>query len=470
MQPFEYHGNWWLPDSPDKIVPGTLIFHPIEGISLNLYGTFSVSDENSAALFKVNSYPLILGVSRAAQPITLYKCLGIGTTGFIPASDYAAFTSKIKVNYIFVGHHFVEEKNILFKNMDVNLTYLKDWIRISGIQWQIIDENDKRKHLIEYTRPESIDINLNEVKFQFSHETWFKPQNFSYAVDEDIWIEITPTSKTSFSDFLTYYLYNLRNFLAFAVNRPVYPIALKGTCSDIEKTVDIFYQVDYMPPAQKLSLQSEQMLFRYLDIADHLETCLENWFAKIEALDPIKELYFAILYNPSLSTSAQFLFLAQALEAYHRRVHGGGYMTLEQYASTYKELVNAITKSLDRSHKDSLKGRIKYGYEYSFAKRLNLVITEVLKDYADLIGQKIDNNKKFVDKVRSTRNYLTHFGSEETPRDTPIKDLIELDQFKLRMLFLLQLCFFVELTIPAETVRSVVSNYLLWNPWPEYYR
>lgn len=39
MEGFEYRGYGWLPDTPDNRVPGTLVFDPEEGATLDLLGS-----------------------------------------------------------------------------------------------------------------------------------------------------------------------------------------------------------------------------------------------------------------------------------------------------------------------------------------------------------------------------------------------------------------------------------------------
>jgi hypothetical protein len=133
-------------------------------------------------------------------------------------------------------------------------------------------------------------------------------------------------------------------------------------------------------------------------------------------------------------------------------------MTEDEYQPVFETLVNHIPKELDSSHKQSLKGRIKYGYQFSLAKRLKLLLDDVLKDhewFSDLI---IEDRKKFIRKIKSTRNYLTHF--EEDDEEKPIKDLQELYAFATRMRWLLRVCFLIELGMSSETINTLLKRNL----------
>jgi len=41
FEEFEEKGYWWLASDPDKEVPGILRYSPKDGISLELFGSFS---------------------------------------------------------------------------------------------------------------------------------------------------------------------------------------------------------------------------------------------------------------------------------------------------------------------------------------------------------------------------------------------------------------------------------------------
>ena len=137
--------------------------------------------------------------------------------------------------------------------------------------------------------------------------------------------------------------------------------------------------------AQGANLKSEasnnlrDMLFRYKDLEPYFQQCVENWFVKAEKILPIVELYFGLFYLPSMYIGLEFLILTQVLEAYHRRMYAGEYMDTETYKeAVYPLLIKAIPSDLHKDHKESLKSRMQYGYDFSLRKRLNQIVTTVL--------------------------------------------------------------------------------------------
>src|SRR5690606_33865056 len=121
---------------------------------------------------------------------------------------------------------------------------------------------------------------------------------------------------------------------------------------------------------------------------------------------------FGILYIPSMYIHLEFLTLAQAFETYHRRMYGGEYMSQNQFEIVRQTVTQAIPKGLASDHRDSLKNRIKFGYQYSLRKRIKLILTEVLNPYKDIVIRIVGDYSEFNKKLVDTRNYLTHYTSE----------------------------------------------------------
>jgi hypothetical protein len=151
-----------------------------------------------------------------------------------------------------------------------------------------------------------------------------------------------------------------------------------------------------------------QLLTCLNNLGIELSVVLNNWFEKNEILKPAIILYVATLSTDLGYSEFRLLNYAQALEALHRRVFGGKYLTDEEYKPVCQTLTDSIPESLERSHRESLKGRIKYGHEFSQRKRIKLLLDEVWEDCLD---EFIDNKNIFIDRVINTRNYLIHYDS-----------------------------------------------------------
>jgi len=163
-----------------------------------------------------------------------------------------------------------------------------------------------------------------------------------------------------------------------------------------------------------------------------------------------------VLYSPDMYPKVQFLLLAQALEAYHRRVTDGQYLPDNNYKVVLEKLYAAIPDNLDEEFIQGLKSRIYYGNEYTLETRLRKLLDEVLIPYKEVIDKIVVDRVQFVKKVKKTRNYLTHHS--ETNKRGAITNTGEMIDYVFKMKLILQLCFLVELEFPISPALELVQR------------
>src|SRR5660398_247446 len=95
-------------------------------------------------------------------------------------------------------------------------------------------------------------------------------------------------------------------------------------------------------PDLSKQINRKEMFFQFEDISDNFEKYLNNWMKKSE------------IYNPTTYHEHKFLSLIQAIESYHRRVHDGKYVSEDEYAKIYEQLINAIPDLSNKDLKESL--------------------------------------------------------------------------------------------------------------------
>jgi len=163
------------------------------------------------------------------------------------------------------------------------------------------------------------------------------------------------------------------------------------------------------------------MLFTFEDVEADLSTYLSNWISKSEELWPVYDLYFKPYYQRCLDQETQFLFLTQALEAYHSRALRGN-----------------KTPSLE--------------------DRLETICSILAQDYRDIIEELLSNSNSisFAKKVAKTRHNLTHHPKKRIPG--AISSNFELPEYTWRMQMLLRLCFLVEMKLPPDEIKRLMKS------------
>lgn len=455
MEEFEYAGIWWLPENPDKKISGTLKFHPVEGANLELIGSFKGIEDLNTVL----QPDIISGITSNSKIITLYKCYESPSHMSVPGFLRSSFIASM----VFLGYHFEKEEDIIFDSLALNYSHLEEWARITGFQFKI--ESDSKNHLtkqeVRYSFPEKVEAKLSNLNISFDY-------NFTSGGDrikevklkQTMFIKIEPHKPVHFNDYQRNICYHIQNFLSLAIGRAVSPLIIKGktnACKTklpdgrvVYNDILIFYSIKDLPDLSK-KLHPFDMLFSFRDISANFEKYLRNWFAKSEVLQPVHDLYFGILYNPSMYLQHEFLSLIQALESYHRRVDDGKYVSDDDYTQIYETLISAIPQELDNDFRESLEQKLKYHNEFSLRKRLK----ELLKKCGAVGNLLIHDNERFVEDVVTTRNFLTHYDKSIEMKAKTGQELYRLVQ---KMKFILEIGFLIELDMPVETIKALVSQ------------
>ena len=436
IEKFEYDGIWWLPEKPDNKVSGKLKFHPVEGLKLQLIGSFKELKDFNTFLQPL----IILGIISNGGVITLYKCYEsqshMSVLGFLSSSFIASVA--------FLGCHFRKEEEIRFDFLSLNYSHL-----------ETDSKNHLTKHEVIYSFPEKVEAKIGNLSIFFDYNFTsggdrLKEVNLKHTT----FIKIKPSKSLHFNDYQDV-CYHIQNFLSLAIGKAVFPVIIKGksercsTKSQNGKAVypDIFI---YYATNSLLEISSKiypfDMLFTFRDISDKFESILKNWFEKAEMLKPVYDLYFGTLYNPRMYLQHQFLSMIQAVEAYHRRKFEGKYLSDKDFEPIYNRFKD-MTNTLDvkASFKDALINRLRYGNEFSLRKRLK----DLFAEYQDITQNFIKDENNFINRVVDTRNYLTHY--DKKLRN--IADGEDLYRITQKLETILQICLLYELGFDKKEIK-----------------
>ena len=407
---FEYEGLWWLPDNQGGEIAGNLLFDPDDGATLKLIGSFkSIQDLNTSP-----KYEVIFGISTNGKYITLYNCMEIRCSLNLPG----LLVSQYYVDTIIMGGHFLKPADIQFKKVSVMYQYLNEWVNISAFEMQRFKEPPGVKIICTLPRPISTRINDNLI-VSFDFEASASTRS---VVQKEVYMEQRTVVNFESSEGLRYQeffetLKSIQNVLSFAVKRYVYPLRIVGSTktnntvdsnSTENSNVELFYKIRNIQRVDKPILPNE-MLFTFKDVSGRLEEFLGNWFKKRELLDEAFAPYFGILYNPNMYQNQKFLALTQTIEAYHQRVRDKNELPL------WRRLEDILN-----THKAALTGLI-------------------------------EDEAKFINDVKNTRNYFTHYDEKLREKAASGADLFYLTE-KLKIL--VETCLLSELGFSNEEISS----------------
>lgn len=461
MESFELMGFWWLPkeptapisEIPETAIPGQLSFDPVTGGVLELLGNLDPEDPYRMKLWK--KFEIIQGfVSGPEKCVTLQNC-------YVTSASRGSAISKTRlaVNCIFTGYSywFDNVEDIVFEHLSVGYTYLNDWMSQNNFDIDMTRTDHKRSidYRVSYTTPAPIEVPLDNAIIELWSASTQSSTITEVSLKDEYRISITPQSPLSFNEYLRFINFLLPNFLTLATGHTNFPLNVSGLVSEDRGGMKIYYSITgYTERTGRLT--QWPMLFAYDDVKEYLPRYLANWIRNSEKLEPTYNLYFREHYSKLIVLDSELLSLAQALEAYHRNVFGGEYLTKDEYEAIKTAIIRAIPPCIDKSHRDALEGTLKYGYQYSLRTRLKSLFNEVLVEQSDVLKKLVGNPSDFIHRLVETRNYFAHRDGE---RNAAVLNDDELYEFTRKMRMLLQICFLKEMEFPrSEIVRLLNAN------------
>lgn len=449
----EYAGLWWLPENPSIQYIGKLTISTKFDFNLELFESFV----GKRQIFENLQFPIILGVADGRQ-FTLVDCTRLQTSEGFPGIIHSNYSMRKILN----GIHLSNPDEIKLKSLSVQFTYLNEWINFSGIQSEIA--NNTRGVTISYEKPDSIMHNIGDslaiwIGFVGNFANLFSKTEVN--LKEDKILRFVPMTEKNLKN-LDSLSHLVQHFLTLMIGNRVYPLKTYGRCKNNQISAEspnpeIVFEIIKKPRGFSEDfkpLRSMDLRTQYSEIRGQMDTFLRNWIDKSDRLSSTSDLYFSTLYLGKLTAENHFLRMAQALESYHQRMIGGVFLSPEAYLETKKMLTTSIPP-LDiedyDEFKQSLSSRIKYGYSYSFKKRID----EIVRRYDDIFTPSILDISEFVKTVRDTRDYLTHYEVELQEKAASGSELYYLAR---DLEDLVKMCLMTEIGLSNAKIKEMLSN------------
>jgi len=201
----------------------------------------------------------------------------------------------------------------------------------------------------------------------------------------------------------------------------------------------------------KRSVPAALMITRFEEVEGAFLNVLRRWFECHARLEPVLDLYFAILANRASSMESRFLFLAQALEVYHAR--SAQFTATEILAEDHQKRITAVLNTVPPDYLRWVREKLAYSNQKTLARRLD----DILKLHPAEAAKLAAGVHEFAAKVRHTRNYYTHY-DEELRRKGKIAEGAELRRVVFALEDLLQICLLKELGIQGPPIERILQR------------
>lgn len=443
-QSFRLFGYWYLPGAEDKKLPGILTCDKNAKATLELFGSLE-----GTMLQIATTHERIVGITENGHLVTLERCIYQNVQHHFPGMPRASLIISIAVFNI----GFEKDEKITFDRLRIELEGLNEWLDVSG--FNVSHDIGNSAVAVQYKPPSELKYKLSDgraVAFLFQSLIPSVGHRTSLEISQKSVIEIAFNKSLELAE-VTEFVYRLNNLFCFLIGNTVSLKKLNGYNKNITEEVldatrdveaDIYYRS--IPTSEKkASYHSYEMLLPFAIIKDSMGDLFEKWFAKYELLEPVFNLYFAVVTNAKVHIEIRFLYLVQGLESLHRRTSDKSVMPAEEFEQICKSLIS----SAEKEKVAWLKGKLRYANELSLRDRLS----DLCKAAGDIFESASD---KLINKVVDTRNYLTHFDARLRGQAA---GGIELYWLSVKLEILLQMLIFRELELPAN-VQDQISQKL----------
>jgi hypothetical protein len=452
-QSFEIRGYWWLADSPERKAFGIMTYSatPRTQIELKVFGSLTANLKSPEG----QQPQIIHGVYETGYSCTLLDCYRTNITSGLSSVLQVPETTYV-VSHLLTGIHSLNFETQNFTSISLNIKHLEEWVGIAPFDYS---SNSNSLFSVEYTHPPELCMNLQSIDAQIKtqgslNHTFGSIRNC--RANYTCYLSLTPNSPQSLKWFLDK-IFQLQQLFTLMIGEIAEINVLSATTDEELESIQIYSFVGTHTPDQN-ELHPVQMLAPAVSLGgcENALKVIDVWFEKTEKLHSAFDLVFSIVFGARMYVENQILNLTQAFEALHRATHDGSFMSEKEFKKLIEPVLRAIPEDMDSSHRDSLKARIKWGWEYTQRNRLKELIGEAPPNVLKVFAEGNSNYKRYVDKITETRNYLVH--RDESGESTAMTNE-EMAEAIYRMKIVIFSLLLIQLGISSERVDNLILAY-----------
>jgi hypothetical protein len=399
---FEVAGEWWLPETQTERLFGTLRYSPSE-IELEVSGTFedvSLSDQ-LAGSSKFKDHACIFGLTHDRQRFTLLRAHAISLS---TTTKYSAFHVVADKHVPGLGDFKLREVSFYCRHLDVFIARGLFAVNTEG------QKEDFKSLTVQYVQPPKIGWRIEEIGSSLAIQTSLNCSSSPYEQWHKLharsFVTITPDSPQNLDWFIRQ-IWRFCYLLTLVTDEVVSPTGVELFL------VDDKYPGWHLYKSAKGRDDDEHVtpvfLFHLGHLLDNFGRMLNTWYSVSETMLDAIHLTMDAQRNPEHSNQGRFLLLAHAIEVVSRAITSSEYMNPADYETVKSKMKAAIPENVVRAHRDSLKKKIDYGNEYSFHKRVKMLIQSLSPAAQEIVCR---DPTAFSRGISDTRNYYTHFTDE----------------------------------------------------------
>ncbi|MGG4560893.1 hypothetical protein CON78_05975 [Bacillus toyonensis] len=458
---FEVDGFWFTPNNPNHKVNGKLSFSP-QDASLNLLGSLTQSEDNPLSLRSKVDFDTIRGVTLSGESVCLFN-INL-TSNKIKFPGFPSQTYRFE--FMIIGGYFSSVEELMFQKVSFNSTYLESFMNTSAFTHNF-EHNGKgilKGASTSFKYPEIKKWDVPSIDCTFATSSHFDFDTNGYKkvdMEYKALLELISNSNQNYYWFLKK-IYNLLSLISLFTGKEQF---LKDLSFKIEDTPEVknnkfkifFTQKEFK---EEKDIDTNKSI-TFPDIENDLANYLNKWYHLYNELEPLYNLYINTKYH-GIYEEWKFLNYTRILEGYHRLkfkdstfCNPTDYNPIKNAVISYLE--ETITDDALQDLKKNMQNSISYAYEYPFKKRLIEIANSIDEPIFKGIFKSKKDMKGFMNKVKETRNKMTHPQTEESNIFIGSKLYLA----NIRLSALINALILIDLGFPSDFIEHKLSSLYL---------
>ena len=444
-------GAFWLPTSPQRDIYGTLSISDGGNIKLEL--TQSIDTDLKAVFGQTEGLNQIVGHVEKDGPVLIDRCYRIQKKRNVAHGGLIA-EDVIWADRVLTSLPYDENTSLHFNTLTFSVEGIDEWVGISGIK---VDPRLEEQALtISYNQPTEVSINLEngmQLLIIFAYTIPGIPNTKRAEVTQKTYFKLISQKACELDEF-TSVAEKITSFLCFVMNEIVCLEKMSATSENLQQDIGNGHTAPisvgvYCPTRPYAKDQPEinvlDMLFRFTEVQGQFESIINKWIENYEQISPALDLFFLTKTGTLPSLDLQFLTLVQGLEAFHRKTSDEMHMDKDEFEGIRKNLI----KQIDKKERNWFAMKLQYANELTLKNR----IEKMIQPFDCLIDD--ERKPKLINRIKDTRNYLTHYDSELEPKAAK-GQVLEFICYKMNALF--RLHFLKLIGLNEQEINSIVDN------------